>query len=83
MATRRKERPLVGDGRDGRDYRAFAEGLLDGSIRATLLVETTVPDGSRNVTFEQFDENGQRLPDVVATLGLRRLIKLEYDDPTG
>jgi len=83
MATRRKQRPLRGDGRDGLDYAEFMAGLCDGSIRATKLVDTTVPDGTRDVVVQRLDENGERLPDVVVTVSARRLTKLEYDDPNG
>jgi hypothetical protein len=83
MATRRKQLPLRGDGRDGLDYRAFVDGLCAGSIRATVLVDTTVPDGTRDIVVQKIDANGDRLPDVVVTVSTRRLIKLEYDDPNG
>jgi hypothetical protein len=83
MASRRKERPLVSDGRDGRDYAAFMAGLLNGTVVATKLVDTTVPDGTRQVTVQQSAANGDPLPDVVITVPQRRLIKLEYDDPNG
>jgi hypothetical protein len=83
MATRRKQRPLKGDGRDGADYREFIDGLLDGSIRATKLVDTTVPDGTRDVIIKQYDANDDPLPDLVVTADQRRLTKLEYDDPNG
>jgi hypothetical protein len=83
MASRRKERPLRGSGRDGTDYREFMGGLLAGTIHATRLVDTTVPDGTQEVTVEQYDENGQRLPDVVISVPRRRLTKLEFDDPQG
>jgi hypothetical protein len=83
MATRRKVRPIRGDGRDGLDYREFIDGLCDGSIRATRLVDTTVPDGTRDVVVQRLDENGVRLPDEVVTVSKRRLTKLEYDDPDG
>jgi hypothetical protein len=85
MATRRKERPLVSDGRDGRDYADFMAGLLNGTIVATKLIDTTVPDGTQQVTVPQFtnDEAHQPLPDVVLTVPKRRLTKLEYDDPNG
>jgi hypothetical protein len=83
MASKKKERPLKGTGRDGRDYAEFMAGLLDGSIQATQLTETTVPDGTRDVTVEQYDANGNRLADVVVTVPTRRLTKLEYDEPGG
>lgn len=83
MASRRKERPLRGNGRDGLDYAEFLAGLCNGSIHATKLVDTTVPDGTRDVVLQRLDENGVPLPDVVVTASTRRLIKLEYDDPDG
>jgi hypothetical protein len=83
MASKKKERPLKGDGRDGRDYGEFMAGLLDGSIVATKLIDTTVPDGTQQVTVPQVDANGDPLPDIVLTLPKRRLTKLEYDDPQG
>jgi hypothetical protein len=79
-AARRKERPLKGNGRDGRDYGEFIAGVLDGSIPATSLIETTVPDGTQDVAVPQFDGAGQPLPDQVVTVPKRRLTKLEYDE---
>lgn len=82
-AARRKDRPLKGDGRDGADYLAFIAGVCDGSIKATRLVETTVPDGTQDVVIKQVDDQGRPLPDQVVTVPRRRLTKLEYDDPNG
>jgi len=92
MASRRKTRPLKGSGRDGRDYGEFIDGLVDGSIRATLLVDTTVPDGTQQIVIKRRDEDGgvsldeahgTPLPDETVTVPKRRLTKLEYDDPQG
>jgi hypothetical protein len=83
MASKKKERPLKGNGSDGQDYAAFVAGLLDGSIRATKLIDTTVPDGTQQISVPQVDANGDPLPDIVLTLPKRRLTKLEYDDPQG
>ena len=83
MASKKKEKPLKGDGRDGADYREFITDLLDGSIHATKLHDTTVPDGTQDVTVKRFAENGDPLPDEVITVPKRRLTKLEYDDPNG
>jgi len=83
MASRKKERPLKGNGRDGADYADFMAGLVGGTIVATKLIDTTVPDGTQDVTVKRFDENGAPLPDEVVTVPKRRLTKLEYDDPNG
>lgn len=83
MASRRINRPLQGNGRDGRDYGDFMKGLLDGSIVATKLVDTTVPQGPKDIVIPQFAQDGSPLPDVVVTVNERRLTKLEYDDPRG
>jgi hypothetical protein len=83
MASRRKQRPLRGNGRDGVDYQDFIDGLCNGTIRATVLVDTTVPDGTRDVVLKRFDEDQNPLPDETVTVSKRRLTKLEYDDPNG
>ena len=83
MASARKNRPLRGNGRDGIDYQDFITGVLDGSIKATKLVETTVPDGNQDVAIPQIDTQGNRGPDLIVTVPKRRLTKLEYDDPNG
>lgn len=83
MASARKNRPLRGTGRDGIDYQDFITGVLDGSIKATRLVETTVPDGTQDVAVPQIDAQGNRGPDQIVTVPKRRLTKLEYDDPNG
>lgn len=83
MASARKNRPLQGNGRDGADYLTFIAGVCDGSIKATRLVETTVPDGTQDVTVPQIDAQGNRGPDQIVTVPRRRLTKLEYDDPNG
>lgn len=80
MASR-KNRPLKGNGRDGRDYAEFLAGLLDGSIHATQLIDTTVPDGTIDVRVPQDDGAGHPLPDLIVTVPLRRLVKLEFDEP--
>jgi hypothetical protein len=77
----RKQKPLKGNGRDGVDYAAFITGVLDGSILATRLVETTVPDGTEDIHVPQRDAQGNPLPDQVVTVQKRRLTKLEYDEP--
>jgi hypothetical protein len=85
MASRKKTRPLKGNGRDGLDYAEFMAGLLSGSITATKLIETSVPDGTGTVRLEQYDDQGNRvLPDlVIPGVPKRRLTKLEFDDPNG
>lgn len=83
MASARKNRALRGNGRDGVDYQDFITGVLNGSIKATRLVETTVPDGTQDVAVKQFDGQGNPLPDQVVTVPRRRVTKLEYDDPNG
>lgn len=83
MASRRKNKPLRGNGRDGLDYRDFLDGLLQGTITATLLIDTTVPQGSLDVHIPQRDANDTPLPDVIVTVNERRLTKLDYDDPNG
>lgn len=90
----RKELPRSGD--DALDYRAFMTGLLAGTIKATALADTTVPDGTRDVTIQVFVEDPKgdvviddghggkvtgRFEARVATVAVRRLTKLEYDDP--
>jgi hypothetical protein len=77
----RKVRPIRGNGRDTRDYREFIAGVLDGSIKATRLVETTVPDGALDVHVPQDDGAGHPLPDLIVNVPTRRLTKLEYDEP--
>lgn len=82
MASKRKTKPLKGNGVDNRaDYGEFMAGLLGGTIRAERLVESSVPNGSDEVRLARFDEQGQPLPDVVITVQRRRLTKLEYDEP--
>jgi hypothetical protein len=85
MATRRITRPLRGDGRDGLDYAEFMAGVLSGSVKATKLIETTVPDGADPVRVEQYDDQGNRVrPDlIIPGVPKRRLTKLEFDDPNG
>lgn len=83
MASKKKGRPLRGNGRDGRDYAEFMAGLLNGTIVATQLHDTTVPDGTHDLVLKQFDENGNPRPDETVTVPKRRITKLEYDDPNG
>lgn len=83
MASARKQRPLRGNGRDGVDYIDFINGVCNGSIKATRLVETTVPDGTIDVVVPQIDAQGNRGPDQIVTVPKRRLTKLEFDDPNG
>jgi hypothetical protein len=84
MASRKKTRPLKGNGRDGLDYAEFMAGLLSGSVEATKLIETTVPDGTETVRLMQFDDQGNRQRDVlIPDVPKRRLTKLEFDDPNG
>lgn len=83
MAAKKKDRPLKGNGRDGVDYADFITGLCNGSIVATTLEETTVPDGTRVIPEKKVDGAGLPLPDGTVTVNQRRLTKLEYNDPNG
>ena len=97
MATRRKEKPLKGAGNDTVDHRELMhEQILAG--RANRLVATTLPDGVQQVFQQRFvpDAGGSVLVDNLAggtirgridtqmvVVQLRRLTRLEYDDPLG
>jgi hypothetical protein len=82
MASRKRERPVQADGRDGSTYRQFMAAFVTGSVVATSVDDTTVSDGNQQITLKRFD-NGTPQADTPHNVPKRRLTKFEYNDPNG
>lgn len=54
MASRKKTRPLKGNGNDAADYAEFIRDLIKGDIVATALVETV--NGRGQLTKLEYDD---------------------------